>query len=79
MLLPRKHCALLGCGWCDIDCRKYGSVSDDLTFTEENEEFKDWHVTMHYEDEHVKMLCCLEDIVCCTILKGIHFDKECRE
>ena len=41
-------------------------MNDDVTLSMENEEFNDWHISVPFPLGNVKVLCCPEDIECCS-------------
>ena len=47
-------------------CERYGRMNEDVTLSMENAEFDDWHLFVPFQSEHVKVLCCPEDIQCCS-------------
>lgn len=47
-------------------CEKYGKMNEDVTLSMEHAEFDDWHVFIPFQGERVKVLCCPEDIKCCS-------------
>ena len=47
-------------------CERYGRMNDDVTLSMESAEFDDWHIFVPFQSEDVKVLCCPEDIQCCS-------------
>ena len=47
-------------------CEKYGKMNEDVTLSMEHKEFEYWHVYIPFQGERVKVLCCPEDIQCCS-------------
>ena len=56
----------------------YGTMNNDVCLPETHEEFDDWHVTVPFEKEHMKMLCCPEDKIC-TSSGPVHATTACCE
>ena len=53
-------------------CARYGAVSHNVTLSEDDAEFEDWHVLITFDNEYLKLLRCPEDLLCEHILKGVH-------
>ena len=60
-------------------CQEYGTVSDNVIFSEDDDEFKDWHLQVDFGSEALKLLCCPEDLSCKDILNKSHSRQECCE
>ena len=41
-------------------------MNEDITLSMDNAEFDDWHLVVPFQSENVKVLCCPEDIQCCS-------------
>ena len=56
-------------------------MNDKVTLKMEDEEFNDWHIFVPFHSGNVKVLCCPEDIECCSkdISSRSHADNICCE
>ena len=53
-------------------CRKYGTVRDNVILSEDDDEFKDWHMQVNFGSETLNLLCFPDDLGCKNIVDETH-------